>query len=119
MPRLHRFPAAVLAFLFVALAALHAQQAPAPDEDFVRSHYTKYEFRIPMRDGKHLFTAVYVPKTSAFPNDSGPYPFLMERTPYSVGPYGEDQYPKQSGAVARSLKRPATSLSTRMCAAAG
>jgi predicted acyl esterase len=25
----------------------------------IRASYTKYEFRIPMRDGKRLFTAVY------------------------------------------------------------
>ncbi len=46
-----------------------------------------------MRDGKRLFTAVYVPKNAA----AGPYPFLMDRTPYSVAPYGEDQYPKHLG----------------------
>jgi putative CocE/NonD family hydrolase len=91
-----------IAFLAVSLLALplvRAQQpAPAaPAEDYVRAHYTKYEFRIPMRDGKRLFTAVYVPKTSAFPGDSGPYPFLLNRTPYSVAPYGEDQYPKRLG----------------------
>jgi len=31
----------------------------------VRAHYTKYECRIPMRDGVKLFTAIYVPKDSA------------------------------------------------------
>jgi predicted acyl esterase len=67
-----------------------------------------------MRDGKRLFTAVYVPKDAA----GGPYPFLMDRTPYSVGPYGEDQYPRTLG-LPRSLRRAATSLSTRMCAGAG
>ncbi len=50
-----------------------------------------------MRDGKRLFTAVYVPKASAFKEDRGPYPILMHRTPYSVAPYGEDQYPAQLG----------------------
>lgn len=50
-----------------------------------------------MRDGAHLFTAVYVPKTSAFPGNPGPYPFLMERTPYNVAPYGEDRYPARLG----------------------
>jgi putative CocE/NonD family hydrolase len=59
----------------------------------VRSHYTKYEYRIPMRDGKHLFTSVYVPKDTA----GGPYPFMMDRTPYSVAPYGEDEYPRTLG----------------------
>ena len=78
-------------------AALAAQQPDPPQENFVKSHYTKYEFRIPMRDGKHLFTAVYVPKASAFPADAGPYPFLMDRTPYSASPYGEDQYPARLG----------------------
>src|SRR5580658_3504680 len=95
MHRLFRFPCALLVALLLALTAGHAQQAApaAPTEDYVRAHYTKYEFRIPMRDGKHLFTAVYVPKDAA----GGPYPFLMDRTPYSVGPYGEDQYPKNLG----------------------
>ena len=71
-------------------------QQPAATEEFVPAHYTKYEFRIPMRDGKRLFTSVYVPKTGAFA-DKGPYPFLMDRTPYSVAPYGEDRYPKNLG----------------------
>jgi putative CocE/NonD family hydrolase len=86
---------AFLAVLALPFPMLRAQQ-PAPDalrEEFVRAHYTKYEYRIPMRDGKRLFTAVYVPKDAA----AGPYPFLMERTPYSVGPYGEDQYPRRLG----------------------
>jgi len=76
---------------------MSAQTTDAPQEDFVKAHYTKYEYRIPMRDGKKLFTAVYVPKQSAFPTDPGPYPVMMDRTPYSVGPYGEDQYPAHLG----------------------
>ncbi len=90
-----RFAFAVL----IAFACVLPAQQPAstsPAEDFVRAHYTKYEFRIPMRDGMRLFTAVYVPKPSAFA-DPGPYPFLMDRTPYSVAPYGEDQYPARLG----------------------
>ena len=90
-----RFVLAVLAAQLFALPFARAQQR-APDaaaEEYVRAHYTKYEYRIPMRDGVHLFTAVYVPKASAFPDDPGPYPFLMDRTPYSVAPYGEDRYP--------------------------
>jgi len=95
MPKLCRFSFAVLAIFFLAFPMVRAQQATpeTPKEDFIRSHYTKYEFRIPMRDGKRLFTAVYVPKNTA----GGPYPFLMERTPYSVGPYGEDRYPRNLG----------------------
>ena len=45
-----------------------------------------------MRDGARLFTAVYTPKDS-----SQKYPFLLTRTPYSVSPYGVDQYPAQLG----------------------
>jgi uncharacterized protein len=90
---------ALIAALLVAIAipAVQAQSSDAPQESFVQSHYTKYEYRIPMRDGKRLFTAVYVPKVSAFPQDGGPYPFLINRTPYSVSPYGEDQYPTSLG----------------------
>jgi len=58
-----------------------------PTGEYVKAHYTKYEFRIPMRDGKRLFTSVYVPK-----DDEKPWPFMMDRTPYNVGPYGEDKY---------------------------
>jgi putative CocE/NonD family hydrolase len=85
------------AFVLGAGCAAQAQLAASAQEDFVRAHYTKYEFRIPMRDGVRLFTSVYVPKASAFPADPGPYPFLMDRTPYSVAPYGEDQYPERLG----------------------
>jgi uncharacterized protein len=73
----------------VSLSAQNRSEAPEFD---VKEHYTKYEYRIPMRDGVHLFTAVYVPRDS-----SHPYPFLINRTPYSVGPYGVDWYPSQLG----------------------
>jgi putative CocE/NonD family hydrolase len=53
----------------------------------VKAHYTKYEYRVPMRDGKRLFTSVYVPK-----DETQTYPILLTRTPYSVGPYGIDRY---------------------------
>jgi hypothetical protein len=94
-----RFVFAVLAAQFLVLPFARAQQPPAQAsaEDSVRAHYTKYEYRIPMRDGVRLFTAVYVPKVSAFRDDPGPYPFLMDRTPYNVGPYGEDRYPAHLG----------------------
>ncbi|MRI88983.1 CocE/NonD family hydrolase [Aggregicoccus sp. 17bor-14] len=64
---------------------------------YIRSHYTKFEYRVPMRDGTRLFTAVYVP------SDAGParrYPFLLNRTPYSVAPYGADRYPTRLGPTA-------------------
>ena len=74
-------------------ASLIAQNRPQePSEDDIKTNYTKYEYRIPMRDGAHLFTAIYVPKDA-----SRSYPFLINRTPYSVGPYGVDRYPSQLG----------------------
>lgn len=60
--------------------------APAVNtEAWVRAHYNKYEYRIPMRDGTKLFLSVMEPQPGAF-KDHGPYPFLMTRTPYSCGP---------------------------------
>jgi len=87
---------ALLALVFLVAAPSRWSSAQsrteAPGEAEVRARYTKYEYRIPMRDGIKLFTAVYVPKDTA-----QAYPFLMVRTPYSVSPYGADQYPKRLG----------------------
>src|SRR5262245_50487168 len=79
--------------MLIAPAALHAQpMQPAPPPDPIKPNYTKFEYRIPMRDGTRLFTAVYVPK-----DDSKTYPILLRRTPYSCNPYGVDNYPRQLG----------------------
>src|SRR2546423_7742467 len=80
--------------VFLATTTVRAQEAgkEPPKEDYVKAHYTKDEDRIPMRDGKRLFTSVYVPK-----DDSQPYPILMDRTPYSVAPHREDAYKKSVG----------------------
>lgn len=59
-----------------------------PIEAFLRRTYTKHEYRISMRDGVKLFTAVYTPNDA-----STTYPILLFRTPYDVGPYGEDAFP--------------------------
>jgi len=59
-----------------------------------RAHYTKFEHRIPMRDGARLFTAVYLPNDT-----SSTYPILMTRTPYSCVPYGADRYPGSLGPI--------------------
>ncbi len=91
-------PRRIASILVVVIAALVAhlpaqtQPMPVPPPFDVRAHYTKYEFRIKMRDGVHLFTSVYVPKDT-----SHPYPFLINRTPYSVAPYGVDEYKKRLG----------------------
>jgi uncharacterized protein len=76
---------------FFLLLALFLNQgvnaAQDPRAEYIRSGYTKFEYRIPMRDGVKLFTAVYRPNDT-----SRKYPFLMTRTPYSVKPYGADNY---------------------------
>jgi len=50
--------------------------------------YQKREAMIQMRDGVHLYTAIYEPFDSV-PNTSG-HPILMTRTCYSCAPYGLD-----------------------------
>jgi uncharacterized protein len=64
----------------------------AQGEAVIREMYTKYEFRVPVRDGKRLFTSVYIPK-----DQSEKWPILLSRTPYSVAPYGVDQYKADLG----------------------
>lgn len=55
--------------------------------DYVKKNFTKIDTTITMRDGIKLYTIIYIPK-----GNSVKYPFLMERTPYSVAPYGEKNY---------------------------
>ena len=86
MSRARRAPLAVVTLVVVALFPLIAQEKP-PADAYARAHYTKHEFSIPMRDGTKLFTSVYVPK-----DRSTTYPIMLIRTPYSVAPYGVDQY---------------------------
>jgi len=81
--------------IIIGLAGAVSAQRDTEDperEEFIRSHYTKVEHRIQMRDGVSLFTSVYLP------NDrSTACPILMIRTPYSVGPYGADRYKSTLG----------------------
>ncbi len=58
----------------------------------IEDRYVKKEYRIPMRDGKKLFTSVYIPRDS-----SKTYPILLLRTPYRVAPYGEEAYKEKLG----------------------
>jgi putative CocE/NonD family hydrolase len=86
-PRPHPLPLFAL-LLFAAAPG----DAAAQGVEYVKANYTKYEYRIPMRDGKKLFTAVYAPK-----DQSKRYPILLTRTPYSVRPYGVDRYKPDLG----------------------
>ncbi len=82
----------ITSFLSVPAFPQGGADAESKPLDYTRAHYTKYDYRIAMRDGVKLFTSVYVPKDS-----DKTYPILMQRTPYSVGPYGIDNYPAQLG----------------------
>ena len=80
--------------LLIVVLTLPAQAQLTPAGNFVRDNYQKFEYTIPMRDGIKLHTNVYVPKDASATNK---YPFLMQRTCYSVAPYGADAYPTALG----------------------
>jgi len=82
--------------LVAVLSVFVLATGPAASEDgdvaeYIRAHYTKFEYRIAMRDGVELFTLAFVPNDAS---DQRTYPMLLARSPYSVGPYGVDRYPK-------------------------
>ena len=85
----HFFFAAALLAASVAAAPTAQAQSRAQDSVFVRQYYTKLDRQVAMRDGVKLYTVIYVPKEAS---SATPYPFLMTRTPYSAGPYGEQKY---------------------------
>lgn len=82
---LRRLSRAALITLAAALSATVSLQPQGLDQ--VRAKYTKQEIYVPMRDGVRLFTAIYTPK-----DRSVSHPIMLSRTPYSVAPYGSDQY---------------------------
>lgn len=61
---------------------------------FVQDHYTKKEVNITMRDGAKLHTTIYAPRDA-----SQAYPILLQRTPYSCRPYGDDAFRKNIGSI--------------------
>jgi len=71
-----------------------AEAATDTNGVWLAEHYTKYEYRIPMRDSVRLFTRIFVPK-----DDSQAWPIILTRTPYALKPYGEDNYTNISGSV--------------------
>jgi hypothetical protein len=72
---------------FLVIVLLLAPALAGQGVEYIKAHYTKYEYMVPMRDGVKLFTSVYVPK-----DPSQKYPIMLLRTPYSVAPYGVDLY---------------------------
>lgn len=78
-----------IVFIFVFSFALFAQPSPQQTElaKYIQENYTKRETYVTTRDGIKLFTAIYEPK-----DKSQKYPILLNRTPYTVAPYGEDKF---------------------------
>ena len=74
-------------FIVLFINGLSLQLIAQTQEFKVKEHYNKTEVAIPMRDGVKLHTTIYSPKDT-----SKDYPILMQRTPYSSRPYGEDQF---------------------------
>jgi uncharacterized protein len=93
----------VLALTIVLSAVLFQGPAQGQSGDtnaaWLAENYTKYEYRIPMRDTVRLFTRVYVPK-----DDSQRWPILITRTPYALKPYGDDNYNAPGGSFATLAK---------------
>ncbi|MBD1363910.1 CocE/NonD family hydrolase [Mucilaginibacter sp. ZT4R22] len=81
----------IFAFLLLLSTTCSATFAQSYD---VKEHYTKKDVYITMRDGVKLFTSIYTPKDASKDNK---YPMMMQRTCYSVAPYGETKYPGQLG----------------------
>lgn len=84
--------AALLTIFPVATLAQRQPAAPNPNAYDVKANYDKHEYRIVTRDGIKLFTSVYTPKDT-----TRRYPILLDRTPYSVAPYGEAEYKTSIG----------------------
>ena len=101
--RHHRLPAALIntargtlcrraAALTVLLCAASLHAKPI-DATWLRVHYRKLEARIPMRDGRRLFTSICVPRHTA----GHSFPILLTRSPFGAGPYGDSTYRRALG----------------------
>ncbi|WP_337865123.1 CocE/NonD family hydrolase [Ignavibacterium sp.] len=86
----------VLLILIISFNILACAQEK---ENFIKDNYDKKEYRIKMRDGIHLYTVVYSPK-----DITKKYPIILTRTPYSVGPYGEEKYARFLGPAEQFVK---------------
>src|SRR6185369_11428020 len=85
---------AMLCLLVLAPAspAQPSQQQMRELADYIKDHYSKREALIPMRDGVKLFVSIYEPK-----DKKQKYPIMLDRTPYSVAPYGPKEFRESLG----------------------
>jgi putative CocE/NonD family hydrolase len=83
----------LLIFLsFIVFSCNKEQSKEETETNYVEENYEKTETTITMRDGVKLFTSIYTPK-----DKSQAYPILLQRTPYSVRPYGADKFKRNIG----------------------
>ncbi len=87
-----RFVSSLVTGLCLFTCFMIAPVGRAQTEAEVKAHYTKLEQTIMMRDGVKLFTSIYLPK-----DKSKKYPIMLSRTPYSVAPYGPNEYKTSVG----------------------
>src|ERR1043166_9765306 len=100
----NRFLCLTTMLLLVVLSPIASfaqfQMSPQQRElaDYIKSHYTKREVMIPMRDGVKLFACIYEPK-----DKKQKYPIMFDRTPYSVGAFGGGKKQKVPSARAQGV----------------
>ncbi len=70
------------ALILISLSVLFAQ-----NDEGIENRYEKNEYRIKMRDGVRLYTAVFSPKDT-----TENHPIIIWRTPYSCAPYGKNKF---------------------------
>ena len=82
---------AAVACVVLGLTAAHPRMCPAqPPESpqtYLEMNYTREDHMVPMRDGIHLFTVVFIPNDA-----SRKYPILLERTAFGADVYSGDYY---------------------------
>lgn len=79
-------------FASLLLLMVFAFAKAQSSSNYVQENYTKTVKYIPMRDGVKLYTVIYAPKDT-----SKKYPIMMQRTCYSVAPYGENEFKSSLG----------------------
>ncbi|MGH2624118.1 MAG: CocE/NonD family hydrolase, partial [Sphingobacterium sp.] len=82
----------LLAIIFIFQCIGFSVNGQNLEENYVKENYNKTEEYITMRDGIRLFTSIYSPKDT-----TKDYPILLNRTPYTVAPYGQDTFKTSLG----------------------
>lgn len=70
--------------IFILMLSSATATAQYGDPEWFADNYRKAEYRIAMRDGAELYTAVYSPVDT-----TEAHPILLTRTPYGCAPYGD------------------------------